>query len=540
MTRSRWLSLFFSQPKKLIAVDFARGVVRLLAVERTLQGIRLKAFAVRKPLPDQPYADQAQSFIKEFIQTHKIRCQDVLISLSDENEVFIKYLVLPSLPQKEVQPAAKWQMKDDAPFDVENATWDWQYVSERTDEQGVKHFGVVFCCAKKEAVDQYLRILANCRLRVVRVTSAAFDYQDLLSKIHPQEPLQAVLDIDEQHSFLSVYVDQKLTFFRQLPLSREQLILAMTQTALQNREMVKLTAQEAEQLLTTAGVPLRNTDDPVLAQKNHFISMMRPLLEAMVREIRFSLAYVGSTIAAQKISTIYVSGAGGNLRNLAPYLQFETGIKAAALVSSGTVTVAKGQEENFSRVESQLARVLGAVLNDGQGIDLLPEDLKERDGQQLQWMVLRLVTIAGFAVLMLAIGLQQMRQRHVERQLQYARIHLQATEVMRDLNHQALLRQELWRKIVVNKVPGQGVLKLISDIIPADVILNEISFDQTRGKVKISGVVAVERADAGATLIDFVQRLEETDYFLSATLLSSRKVNNAEEFEISCELGSGI
>ena len=180
-------------------------------------------------------------------------------------------------------------------------------------------------------------------------------------------------------------------------------------------------------------------------------------------------------------------------------------------------------------------------MNGRDGINLLPIELKQRRLQQMHWMILRLVVLSVFLLFFCLIGFLFLQQKNYQRQIENARIHLQAMNAIQQMNAQIVVRKDLWQKIVRNKVPGDMVLRLISAVIPNGIILDQIHFDQSTKEVKISGSFVASMSRQGQNqLIDFVQRLDESNLFFSATLLSTKKSAGSDQFEISCVVASGI
>ena len=85
-----------------------------------------------------------------------------------------------------------------------------------------------------------------------------------------------------------------------------------------------------------------------------------------------------------------------------------------------------------------------------------------------------------------------------------------------------------------DKTPADGILKILSLLVPRDIVLQGLSLEDHR--LILTGTVTAGEDVAETVLIEFMQKLEESSFFIEATLLASRKTASAQEFEIKCDL----
>jgi Tfp pilus assembly PilM family ATPase len=527
-----------------LVIELSVSILKLAVCETVLSGLRLLCYEIKVLDTVVPFVEQVVQLIKDFIARHRQifgHC-DVVLSISQVEGVFVKYLVLPHLPVEEIIGAAKWQIKEEVAFDLETASVDFQKVFETTDQQGVHQHGYVFYFVQKEILDTYLEICQSCYLNVKRVTIAAFDYGRIIEDQKDKQQAVVVLDINEKNAFLSIYWQHRLVFLRRLPISWEKVLQAMLEPVVSDQKNIRLSLKDIERIKGIPGLLMGDTealnqDIPAL----HAVSLLRPFLETMVREIRFSIAYFGSALIMDKPKILYLTGSISDLKDLQSYLTKELDLQNVVLPTINLSGVGEASRTDFIDHQKRLLPVLGAALNGPEGINLLPVELKQRISQQAQWMILRLVMLSVSLLLFCLLGFLFLQQKNYQRQIENARIHLQAMNAIQQMNAQIVVRKDLWQKIVRNKVPGDMVLRVISSVIPNGIILDQIHFDQLTKEVKISGSLVVSMSRQGQNqLIDFVQRLDESNLFLSATLLSTKKSIGSDQFEISCVVASGI
>lgn len=543
----------FSNPRNIfspvhrqhtLVIELSVSTLKLAVCETLLSGLRLLCYEIKILDTVEPFVDQVVQLIKDFIARHRkiLGHYDVVLSISQAEGVFVKYLVLPHLPVEEIIGAAKWQIKEQAPFDLETASVDFQKVYEATDQQGVQQQGYVFYFVQKEILETYLEICESCRLNVNRVTIAAFDYGRIIADQKDNQSSVVVLDINEKKAFLSIYWQQRLVFLRRLPISWEKVLQAMLEPVVSDQKNIRLSLKDIERIKAIPGLLVGDTealnqDIPAL----HAVSLLRPFLETMVREIRFSIAYFGSALIMDKPKILYLTGSISDLKDLQSYLAKELVFQDVVLPTINLNGAAQALRADFADYQKRLLPVLGAALNGREGINLLPVEIKQKRSQQAQWMLARLAMLTVFLLFFCSVGFLFLQQKNYQRQLENARIHLQAMSAIQQMNAQIVARVDLWQKIIRNKVPGDMVLRVVSDVIPEGIILDQIHFDQSTKEVKISGSLIASMSRQGQNqLIDFVQRLDESNLFFSATLLSTKKNAGFDQFEISCVVASGV
>ena len=209
--------------KKFLSIDFGRGFVKIAYAESLIYNFKLINYDLKKILLIQENKDKAVDFINNFLKTNSILEKDAYLTISDPDCIIIKHITLPALPKGEILEAAKWQLSEELPFDLENVKIDWQVVNEYTDEEGAKKNEIVLILAKSESLDKYISIILNCNLNPVMVSGSPFNYANILKHSKVADEIQAILDIGYSDTTLCIYKNKKLHFLRKLPFSSEKI-----------------------------------------------------------------------------------------------------------------------------------------------------------------------------------------------------------------------------------------------------------------------------------------------------------------------------
>ena len=81
----------------------------------------------------------------------------------------------------------------------------------------------------------------------------------------------------------------------------------------------------------------------------------------------------------------------------------------------------------------------------------------------------------------------------------------------------------------------EGILKVLSNIVPREIFLDELILDQASHEIILRGVVS-GGGQPETILTPFIGYIEASPFFTDATLVSSREKDGTHEFEIRCDL----
>ncbi|OGX27839.1 MAG: hypothetical protein A2705_05075 [Omnitrophica WOR_2 bacterium RIFCSPHIGHO2_01_FULL_52_10] len=539
-TMLEFLALFGRKPQKFLAIDFSQALTGIIYVESSGDGLKLLAYDIQKVLPAGARNEEtAVNFIKAFLEKNSIEEKDVLLSISDVDSVVIKFLTMPFIPEKEIRGAAKWKLRDVIPFDLEQSVIDWQFVGDYVDEEGTKNRGMIFIVAMKEIIDHYLLIVNKCNLDPLGITGSSFNYANLLPYVPNNPKVSAVLDVDYKGSTLSIYSNNKLNFVRRLPISWEKLTQSLTEVIVSGEGKIELSRDEAENIENTFGIPedeKQVVQDKV--QATQVISLLRPLLEALVRDLKFSFQYFASNFNSEAPASLYLAGGGSHLKNLDKYLGKELDLPVSYLLLPACVDVQILNKEKLAESDQKkIINALGAAFSGPGAINLLPPKVRAKKEEQIQRMVLRLSAMTGAAIFFLLLLSAQFQVHDYKNRVKNAQVHLKAIAEINELRSKIQLKEDLVEKIREKRTPVAGVLKVISVFVPPELVLEELSLDQGRHDLTLKGTISAVENVAEEILINFMQRLESSPFFDEVGLVSSQRAEPVQKFEISVELG---
>ena len=144
------------------------------------------------------------------------------------------------------------------------------------------------------------------------------------------------------------------------------------------------------------------------------------------------------------------------------------------------------------------------------------------------------------AILLVSFILVNIRVNDYERRLVSAKSHRKILQEISILYDKILQREELSNAAKAREIPSISILKELSNIIPENIILNNLDIDQRAGIIKFNGVVYLTSEVGEVILTDFMEEMERSPYFKDINLESSQKsvIDNKKValFNISCNI----
>ena len=526
--------------KRFLVVDFSQDMTEVVWLESKSDGVKLLNYDFEQVHKRADRKENAPvQMIKNFLTKNNIHVDDVVVSLSDSAAVFIKYLTMQVIPPEEVIGAAKYQLKEDLNFDLETASIDWQVIREFTDEDGIKKNGIIFIVVKKEVIDKHIGMIKEAGLHPIGVVSGSFNYANLLKHFPEKTPAAAVLEIDYKASTFAIYTENKLNFIRRLPISWERITQSLTEILVSDRGKIELSFEQAEEIKNTYGIP---QDENQMINENiqatHVISLMRPLLEALVRELRFSFNYASSNFDMDRPPVLYITGGGANLKNLDVYLSRELGMDVRYMPLPACVDRDMPNRQLTPLDQNRIVNPIGAALGDATSINLLPLEIKTQKVERFQKVSLRLIGIIVALIFLFLWFISGFQIRDYNTRLKNAQVHLSAIRQIEVLKEEITSREDLIDKIQQGKVPADGLLKVMSALTPPEIVLNDMSFDQGSHTLTIRGILTGSEDSTDPVLTNYMGRLEASSFFEDTVLVSSQRLGMLQEFEIRCDIAT--
>jgi type IV pilus assembly protein PilM len=160
---------------KVVTVDLGTSTLKfaVFGVGRG-GGLTLLAFEVAElgldPNKEEDRAKFITPTLAKLCKQHKIKGGDVLLSISGQS-VFMRFVKLPPVDPAQVEQVVKFEAQQNVPFPLEEVTWDYQMMPNRSSGNEAE---AVIVAIKKDVIEAEVEAVERVGVKVRRVDVAPF------------------------------------------------------------------------------------------------------------------------------------------------------------------------------------------------------------------------------------------------------------------------------------------------------------------------------------------------------------------------------
>jgi type IV pilus assembly protein PilM len=453
-------------------------------------------------------------------------------------EVVVRRLLLPLMPAKERAEAVKWQLKDEVSFPVEQAIVDVQVVGEAWDKDVKKH-DVLAAITSTNTVRQAMTLVERAGARVVSITPSSLAVCACAAQLVPEASTTgsvAVIVIGASQTQVALLQNGRVRITREVSVGSSHLTSALVGVVTGEQGEIAIDHFAAEALKRRYGVlgdaEEGHTEEGVpLFQLS---SLMRPVLEQLLTELSRLFDFYRMQVQEAGVTRVLLCGGGALLKGLPAFLAEGLGVPVEVMnplmrLSDRAITL---EPEQVAQDGPRLAAVLGAALEHGQGLVLLPTEARrgcEGAGGSRAWQVGARV-IAG-VVLAAAIALQAMamgaQARLRAKEAAWAQMEPLAQRYTLAITRAAQLDATSHHvDAFFNQQPAwAGLLKELGVVTPPTIQLDEAAFNRDdAAPVGYRFVVRASLVGEGSqqgSIAQWIDELERSRLFSQVQLASS-------------------
>lgn len=290
--------MIFFPKKDVVGLDIGSSSVKLLELEETKAGFRLKNVgvgffpsgaiidgALREP-------DVVADIIRNLVSNLKVKNKNVATSISGHS-VIIKTISLPIMTGQELEESIKWEAEQYIPFEIDDVNIDFQILGENQEDKS--RMNVLLVAAKLDIINDYTAVIKEAGLNTVIMDIDSFALENMFEANYSSEDGETIALIDIGASVLNMNVlENGVSVF-----TRDVFIGGNSITAeIQKRKDVSF--EEAETL--KLGGEIEGIEHSDIGE------IVRDMSLPLVVEIKRSLDFFWATFVEEQISKIYLSG----------------------------------------------------------------------------------------------------------------------------------------------------------------------------------------------------------------------------------------
>ncbi|MDD2366212.1 MAG: type IV pilus assembly protein PilM [Desulfuromonadaceae bacterium] len=310
---------FFKKKKEIVGIDIGSSSVKAVQLKENKGVLQLLNVGIY-PLPPEAIVDNSlmdsaaiASAIKNLVGSLGIKIKDVVCSISG-NSVIIRKIILPAMPQEELEDQISWEAEQYIPFDINDVNMDFQILSP--DINDPSKMNVLLVASKKDIINDYVSVFSESGLQLSVVDVDSFAVQNAFEANHDVTPedIVALVNIGASVMNINVIKDGITLFTRDVQMGGN----------LYSEEIQKqlgLSSSDAE------------TEKLLAEEKNNeaLLNVILKINETITQEIRRSLDFYNSTANDERISAVYVSGGSSKVYKLIDTISEKVGLTIKTL-----------------------------------------------------------------------------------------------------------------------------------------------------------------------------------------------------------------
>jgi type IV pilus assembly protein PilM len=294
----------FKNKKEVVGIDIGSSSVKIIQLKDNKGSFQLLNAGIY-PLSPEAIVDNTlmdssaiATAIKNLSTSLGIKTKDAVCSISG-NSVIIRKIVLPAMPQEELEDQISWEAEQYIPFDINDVNMDFQILSP--DSNDPSKMNVLLVASKKDIINDYVAVFSQVGMQLVVVDVDSFAVQNSFEVNHSynSEDIIALVNIGASVMNINVIKDGITLFTRDVQMGGNlytEEIQKQLGLSSEDAEIGKLLAHES------TNEPLRN--------------VIRKVNDTLTQEIRRSLDFYNSTANDDRISSVFVSGGCSKVYNL--------------------------------------------------------------------------------------------------------------------------------------------------------------------------------------------------------------------------------
>ncbi len=461
---------------------------------------------VKSPIPEA---------LKEFIRKYDVRDRKVFLTLSDPNVITLKNAVFPLMPAAELVAAITWHAKEEGALTEDAVFFNYEIVKEFEDPDGAKKVAVTYSIVNRKLLGKSIQMLNRIGLEVLHVSASPLDTPKVLAALGDISQSQMVLHLGYSSSTCVIYKNGKLLFVRHLSFSYEKTRLSLNDPLFLGTKFRTPEAEaEIDQAILSIAIPHEELSvGGGETQATQFFGLLRPILEGLVREIRYSMTYFMQNLNEEKPAALFLMGHGTKFRGMDLFLGRELGMPVSNLKLPPTVRCDDpGIADDPIRL-SQCVNAVAGVLPGEKSADFIPSEVKKQKFEAFQRSVLRMATLAVAGICAMSFVFANLQAVVLQDRLRLGEKELLNFGKFAQASAKPFPKYHLARELEKATIPSDKVLLLLGHLMPGGLAVRHFEVNSSNRSMAME--LETSGLDEGGNPVveDLLRRLRETGFF---------------------------
>ncbi len=533
---------FTDKPGPFAAFEVGTHCLKLVEMvtqeeSETLLGYWRKELIPGEGLTDLQRQRELQDATREFLKEVTLSSKKIHLGFSG-NFLFVRRLAVPEMPEAELPQALRWAARSQLPFPSEEAFLQFEILERRE-----KKFETVIIAAQETHLTDWVKAVQDAGYRVASITSAPLALLHWLGRGELlKEEAVALVDMGGMRTSLFVTRFGKLHFIRDLETGGNAITHSLTQALATPEGELKLDYGEAEELKRKYGFPREGEVTGEKLSVSQMVGLERPVLERLASEIKRSFDYFQEEFGGS-VQKVYLYGGPSRMKHLTEFLseKIDRPVELLPFQMGFRWNPSSINEETLRAVFPWLVPALAVGIQRGRGMNFLPRRFRERKGQLVERIAVRLLGALVFLVLLLSGIFQRAQLQLLKNELRGIQPSMKLVREADTLRGNLQERQRISVEIQRGHPYLLGALKEIAENLPSHAVLERMMLYRGGHELQLSGTLfGSSEKPAEILLGELISQFEKSPFFKEVKLISTRRDEAFEEsanyFEIACRL----
>jgi len=467
--------------------------------------------------------------LKDFIRQYDVTDRKVFLTLSDPNVITFKNAVFPVMPPAELVPAITWHAKEEGALTEDAILFNYEIIKEFEDSDGAKKVAVTFSIVNRKLLGDSIRMLGRIGLEVLSVSAAPLNTPKVLAALGDNSQSQIVLHLGYSSSTCVIYEKEKLLFIRHLSFSYEKARLSLNDPLLLGAKFRTPEAEaEIEQAVLTTRIPHEEFSvGSGETRATQFFGLMRPLLEGLVREIRYSLTYFMNHLNEARPAALFLTGHGTKLQGIDLFLSRELGMPVSKLALPSTVRCEQAAVIEDPVRLSQCISAVAGVLPGEKSTDFMPHEIKKQKFEALQRSILKIASLAAVGICVLSFIFANLHGAFLQDRLKLGEKTLLTFGKFAQASAGPFPKYYLTRRLEKATIPPDEVLRLVGHLMPGGLAIRHFEVNSSNRSMAMDLETSGLDEGGNPMVEDLLRRFRETGFFkhINVKLVSGYSVS---------------
>jgi len=400
------MSLKLQQQKpwqRVLGIDFSHQTLKYVMVKRSVRGFKIDGFG-KYSLRGEDRDSELEKVLTNLFKDNKYLKKFKIVVGLDDNDVVIKTESFPNLSRKEILQSIQFALQRE----ISQEGIETNIISDFKPITGDNKSDYITMGVPEDIVVTKVGPIVTQQVTPSKVIPTIVSLLNLLQFIPGIEELGPIglMDIGATRSILIFVKEGKIEFYREILVGGDDFTKGITGTIFHEGRAIQLISEEAVEFKLKYGYPQEYSEGMTFhgAPISEIGTMMRPVVERLIGEIKRSIGFFKDKSESGDISRLYLLGGGAQLKNLPDVLSEKLDLNVYPLPFPKNIQVygKKEQKEVFKAKYLEQAVSFSLALEDLPEGNLLPALYKKiHKTSTLKRYVLMFIGLSTFILLML-------------------------------------------------------------------------------------------------------------------------------------------